>query len=53
MSALLTPPEAALHLAVSVATLADWRCKGEGPPLIFQQSFGWSSEVPRYRPQIE
>ncbi len=30
-SAMLTPPQVALHLKTKLNTLANWRCKGIGP----------------------
>lgn len=31
---LLTPAQAAEHLALSTSTLANWRCAGAGPPSV-------------------
>jgi hypothetical protein len=31
---LLTPPQAAAHLSVSVGTLANWRTAGKGPSFV-------------------
>ncbi|MFG3410463.1 helix-turn-helix transcriptional regulator [Streptomyces sp. NPDC048142] len=31
---LMTPGQAAEYMGVAVSTLANWRCRGEGPPFV-------------------